>query len=297
MRVSSFQIHDLVQKSLQRQEKDYAEVIVQMSSGHRINNISDDPLGSVNLVGMERDKSSLEQYIKNAKSVVSALESSESYLDASMDNLFRAQELVTRAVSDSSTEADRQAYAVELETIKNTLIDLANARDENGNYFFSGSQSTTAPIQLTGTGYAYMGDAREREIPVSQSSKVASVVTMADTYFASGNFFDKLDNLINDLNTGSTTLATTGPDMINTIGATQTEVGKLQTKIGTRVINAEAISRSQEDLKLANEKIIGEIKDLDYVDAINKINKLEMSMTATQKTYSKVNELTLFNYI
>lgn len=297
MRVSSFQIHDLVQKSLQKQGKDYAEVIQQMSSGHRINNISDDPLGSVNLIGMERDKSSLQQFIKNGKAVVSALEKSESYTNTSMENLFRAQELVTRAVTDSSSEADRQAYAVELESIKNTLVDLANARDEDGNYLFSGSQSQIAPIQLTATGYAFMGDAREREIPVSQNSKIASVVSMADTYLSGGNFFDKLDNFINDLNTGSTTIAATGPDILNSLSTTQSEVGKLQTKIGTRVVNAESISRSQEDLMLSNEKIMGEIKDLDYVDAINKINKLEMSMTATQKTYSKINELTLFNYI
>lgn len=297
MRVSSFQIHNLVQNSIQRQEKSYSETIVQMSSGYKINSISDDPLGSVNLIGLERDQSGLDQFVKNAKSVVNSLEQSESYLKSSVDVLYRIQDLTLQAVNDSNADDDREAIARELTTLKETLVGLANSKDEAGNYLFSGSRSDTAPIQNLGPGYTYEGDTIDRKVPVSQGVDIGATVNMSEAYFSPGNFLDDLTAFIDDLNTGSATIGTTGPAVIDGVRDSLSGVTKLQTQIGSRIVSVDSISESQEDLKLANEKIIGDIRDLDYVEAINKINKLEMSMTSTQKTYSKVNELTLFNYI
>lgn len=297
MRISSFQIHDLVQNSITKQEKDYANAVVQMSSGYKINKISDDPLGSVSLIGLERDQSSLEQFVANASTVVNSLEQAESYLDSSMGNLLRLQDLSLQAINGSNSEEDRQAIARELTTIKDTLVELANSKDENGNYIFSGSQSDVEPIQNTGTGWSYMGDSIERKVPVANGVEIASVVTMDEAYFSPGNFLDKLDAFIDDLNTGSATIGTTGPDIIEGLKDAQTGISKLRTQIGARITSVDSISKTQEDLRVANEKIMGDIRDLDYVEAINKVNKLEMSMSATQKTYSKVNELSLFNYM
>lgn len=296
-RVSSFQIHNLVQSSIQRQEKDYADVIVQMSSGYKINSLSDDPLGSVNLIGLERDQSSLDQFVKNAKSVVNSLEQAESYVKSSVDVIYRIQDLTLQAVNDSNSNDDREAIARELDTLKTTLIGLANSKDESGNYLFSGSRSDVAPIQNLGPGYTYEGDTLDRKVPVSKRVDMPATVNMSEAYFTPGNFLDDLTAFIDDLNSGSGTIGATGPAVIDGVRDSLAGVSKLQTQIGSRIVSVESVSQSQEDLKLANTKIIGEIKDLDYVEAINKINKLEMSMTSTQKAYSKINELSLFNYI
>lgn len=297
VRVSSFQIHDLVQSSITKQEKGYADVIVQMSTGYKINTISDDPLGSVNLIGLERDQSAFDQYIKNANSIVDSLQQSEVYLDSSVNNLLRLKDLALQAVNGSNSDEDREAMAREVETIKTALLDLANSKDEDGNYLFSGSVSDTAPIQNPGPGWAYMGDAQERKVPISKGVDMPSVVTMSDAYFTPGNFFDKLDDFLADLNGGSPTIGATGPAIIDGVEDAIAGVGKMRTQIGARINTTESVKQSQEDLLLANDKIIGGIRDLDYAEAVNRINKLETSMMATQKTYSKVNELSLFNYI
>lgn len=296
-RISSFQIHDLVQRSMQKQEKQYSEVIVQMSSGHKINSISDDPLGSVNLIGLERDQSSLDQYIENSNGLISSLEQSEGYLSSSVNIVNRIKDLSLQAVNDSNTDDDREAFARELETLRDTLIGFANAKDESGNYLFSGSRSDTAPIQNLGPGYTYEGDTNERNVPVSQSIDIGSTVNMSDAYFNPSNFLDDITAFINDLNSGSATIGATGPAVLDGADNALSGISKLQTQIGARIRSAEAVAETQEDLKISNAKLMGEIRDLNYVEAINKINKLELSMTSTQKTYSKVNDLTLFNYI
>lgn len=55
MRVSTGQLSQLVLQGLQQQDLEYAKVVIQMSSGYRINRISDDPLGSVTVLGIERE--------------------------------------------------------------------------------------------------------------------------------------------------------------------------------------------------------------------------------------------------
>lgn len=107
MRVSTGQLSQLVLQGLQQQDLEYAKVVIQMSSGYRINRISDDPLGSVTVLGIEREQSSLTQYQANASRVQSRMEQSESYLNTSYNALLRVQDLVLSAGNGASTADDR----------------------------------------------------------------------------------------------------------------------------------------------------------------------------------------------
>src|SRR5690554_5194923 len=136
MRVSTGQLSQLVLQGLQRQDKEYAQLMTQMSSGYRINKISDDPLGTVTLLGIEREQSGYRQYRSNIDQVISRLEQTESYLSTSFNVLLRIQDLALGAANGAATQSDRQAMASELRNLHDTLISFANAQDEDGNYLF-----------------------------------------------------------------------------------------------------------------------------------------------------------------
>ncbi|UDL05524.1 flagellar hook-associated protein FlgL [Marinobacter sp. CA1] len=297
MRVSSGQLNQIVLQGLRQQDKSYADVMTQMSSGLRINRISDDPLGTVSLIGLEREQTSYQQYRDNATRVMSRMEQSETYLDTSFNALLRVQDLALAASNDSATNDDRQALASELRTLKDTLVNFANARDEEGNYLFSGSQLGTAPVSDTGAGLAYQGDNLRREVPVAQGVTLAANETIESVYFNGGNFFTDLENFITDLETGSATLDTTGPAMLDAIDRTVNGIGQKLTEVGSRIKSAKSLDMAQEDLALTNEKIRGKIQDLDYLDAMGRVSQIELAMNTTQKTYSKLSQLSLFNHL
>ena len=46
-----------------------------------------------------------------------------------------------------------------------------------------------------------------------------------------------------------------------------------------------------------NKKMIGDIKDLDIPEAASRLKGYELALTATQLRYSKINDMSLFNYI
>jgi len=297
MRVSTGQLSQLVLQGLQRQDKEYAQLMTQMSSGYRINKISDDPLGTVTLLGIAREQSSYDQYRSNIDRVISRLEQTESYLDTSFNVLLRVQDLALGAVNGSATQSDRQALAAELRSLQDTLISFANAQDEDGNYLFSGSKLDTPPVADTGAGLMYQGDNLRRDVPVAQGVTLISNETIESVYFNGGSFFADLDAFITDLETDSATLDTTGPQIVSSLQRTMDGLNQKLTEVGSRIVSANSLDNAQEDLALANEKIRGNIRDLDYIDAVGRVNKIELALSTTQKTYSKLSQLSLFDYL
>lgn len=298
MRVSSSQLSQLVLQGLQRQGKDYAQLMNQMSSGFRITKISDDPLGTITLLGISREHSSLKQYQTNIQNVISGLEQTETYLNTSLDVLLRIQDLALTASNDTASKADRKAITTELKSLRDTLVSFANAKDDEGNYMFSGSRLDTPPIADAGGGFAYQGDNLRREVPVAQGVTIAANETIENVYFHNGDsFFARLDALINDMESGSENLKETGPALLDSLQRTIDGIGQKITEVGSRIVSARSLNDAQEDLALASEKIRGSIRDLDYIDAISKVNKIELALTTTQKTYTKLSQLSLFDYL
>lgn len=297
MRVSSGQLSELVLRGLQQQDREYATVMAQMSSGYRINRISDDPLGSVTLLGIAREQSSFSQYQDNATQVQSRMEQYESYLNTSFSALLRVQDLVLSAGNGASTADDRAAAASELKTLRDTLFEFANSRDEEGNYLFGGSQLDQPPLAEDATGVIYQGDSLLREVPVANGVSIAANVTIESVYFSGGNFFNDLDGFIADLEAGGPALDTTLPAMIEAIERTIDGIGQKLTEVGARISSASSLETAQEDLALANEQIRGRIQDLDYVEAVSRVNDIQLALETTQKTYSKLSQLSLFSYL
>lgn len=297
MRVSTGQLSRLVLQGLQQQDREYARVMTQMSSGYRINRTSDDPLGSISLLGIEREQSAFAQYQANARQIQSRMEQYESYLNTSFSALLRVQDLVLTAGNGASTADDRAAVASELSTLRDTLFEFANARDDEGHYLFGGSQLDRPPLAEDATGVIYQGDSLRRDVPVANGVTIPANETIESVYFNGGNFFNDLDRFIADLEVGGPALATTLPAMIDSVERTVAGIGQKLTEVGARISSARSLETAQQDLALANEKIRGRIQDLDYVDAVSRVNDIQLALDTTQKTYSKLSQLSLFNYL
>jgi len=298
MRIGTGQLSDIALRGMQQQDSRYADLMVQLSSGKKVNKVSDDPLGSLRLIGLEKEEASFKQWKTNADNVIGSLQKSEGYLDSSYNTLLRVQDLVLQANSDSSTQKDRESVVTELKTLKKTLVDFANATDGDGNYVFSGSQTDTPPVSDTGAGYVYQGDNLIRTVPVSAGQDAPSNVTVDGVYFQGGtNTFDQIDAYIDDIESGSATIGTTGPALLDKISDTIDGIGAKLTDIGGQIVSAEESKRSQDELSLANEQIRNKIENLDYAEAMTEMNTVKNTLSATQKAYSSISQLSLFNQI
>ena len=74
-------------------------------------------------------------------------------------------------------------------------------------------------------------------------------------------------------------------------------VADANSAVGGRLNVAESVLKSNMDLEIANKSARSEIEDVDYAVAVSELSKQETSLQAAQATFSRVTQLSLFDYI
>ncbi|MCW8330688.1 flagellar hook-associated protein FlgL [Photobacterium sp. SDRW27] len=301
MRLSTAQLNSVMLTSMQTSTTGVNKSFMQLSSGERMLKPSDDPLGSVQLMMLDREQANINQFQKNISNLEAQLGQTESHLDSSNNAVLRAQELVTSVMNASnSTTAGREAIATELDSILEQLADTANSKNPNGDYIFAGTKTDTQPVvkdPTTGK-YTYMGNGDQRMVQVAESMTIPANQTADSIFFSGGSdIFNTLDQLVTDLRDPSIEQGTLTASVTNAqsdLDATMSTINKVWTDVGGQRNALTMVDGSHEDNKLLNDKLIGEVKDLDYSEAILEMNSQMAALQATQMTYSKIQNLSLF---
>lgn len=402
MRISTNQIFDQSLAAMLNQQAALSQTQSQISTGKRILNPSDDPAGSVQALNLQRELSLTEQYGANATAATNKLQGEESALKSAADILQRVRELAVQGLNDSNTQEDRKAIAVEINQLNQQLLSLANTRDSNGDYLFSGFASNTQPYETIFG--AYQGDEGQRNLKVGAGVLVETndpgsavfEVPIANTIITDNSLLpsDISVSVVGDSNVGSTfdqltftftedlltpgvftleisdadgnsatvdyeagarldlgelnadfpnmsvslsgtpvdadsltlerSLSATpqpifqtisnfadalandqvGPDdspnnglfLTNMSAALENVVDK-RAQVGGRINAIEQQASVNEALSFSLEKSISEISDLDYAEAITRLTQQITGLEASQQTFTRVQGLSLFNFI
>jgi flagellar hook-associated protein 3 FlgL len=157
MRITNNMVSDRVISDLQAQYSQLANTQLQVSTGRRVNNPSEDPTA----YSQERLRNSQLAGIQSSQTSVNSaqtwLNQSESSLGNLNDVIARAKDLATAAANGSYSATDRANAANEVDQLIKAAKDAMNAKVGN-DYIFSGTRTDTAPYG-TATGDAYQGDA------------------------------------------------------------------------------------------------------------------------------------------
>jgi len=150
MRVANKTIYDAVKYNLSNctQEMNKANEIV--STGKRINNLSDDPVGLTQALNVRSAISNIEQMQRNISLGNSWLASSESALTHVQDIISETKALCVQMASATVGSAQRLSAAGTVENMRDEIISLANT-NVAGSYIFAGSKTDTTPFGSDGT--------------------------------------------------------------------------------------------------------------------------------------------------
>jgi len=172
MRISTSHIFNQNLTSMLNQQTELSRTQQQLATGKRILNPSDDPAGSVEILNLQRELGLSEQYLVNADKAENKQVVEEGVLASTSDMLQRIRELAVQALNATNTQSDRQAISAEISQLNEQLLAMANTRDSNGDYLFSGFSSNSQPYEtLHG---AYQGDEGQRNIKVGSGVLIES---------------------------------------------------------------------------------------------------------------------------
>lgn len=204
MRVSTAYFTQRGLTSILDQQARLSNIQEQISSGKRILRPSDDPTGAAQILRLEQSLSVTNQYQRNAGNALNRLTLEESTLDSVQDSLIRVRELAIQAGNPTVGNTDRLAIAQEVRERLNELVSLANTKDANQEYLFSGYKVTTKPFTEAADGtFVYSGDQGQRALQISSGRQMMDSDSGNDAFVNVKNGNGTFQTNANVLNAGT----------------------------------------------------------------------------------------------
>ena len=304
MRISNAQITAMMHGSMNTSSEKLGKLMQQMATGERMLLPSDDPISAVRVLRIEREEATLTQYRTNIANVAGNLSKQEANLKAASDSMLNVRDLLLWAANGSNTSEDLAAIANELGNLEKTILSFANVRDEEGRYLFSGTLSDRPAITFDAATQSYQltGNDQYRQAAVANGVLVEENVTAAQVFGGGVGMLNDLNALVKRL--ADPALDASDPAVRASVTATLNSHDKTHgdllgavSELGGRQNTLTLLSSSNEDVSLVNKKIEGELSQLDYATASIDLNNYQLSLQATQKTYLKINGLSLFGML
>lgn len=175
MRVATSQIYNIANLGMAKAQAAVTRTDEQIASNKRLLSPGDDPVATTKILQLTQELGRIEQFGKNIVIAENNLNLEEVALKSVVTMLERMKEIgVAAGNSAVLTTDDYKAYAAEVDSRLNELLDLQNTRNASGQYIFGGYQSGSQPFSSDGGGnYSYHGDEGQLYLQASSSVSVA----------------------------------------------------------------------------------------------------------------------------
>lgn len=102
---------------------------------------------------------------------------------------------------------------------------------------------------------------------------------------------------IDDSAAGELLLEQLFADTLTNIDAAELNVSTIKSTIGAQQNTLESVRSQHQDVVIVNKKILSELKDLDYAEAVSRLSFETFALEAAQQSFAKIANLSLFNFI
>ena len=280
--------------ALNRQAQNTA--LQQISTGRQVNQLSDNPAASAEVVLNHVQSNQDDQFLRNISSLQSQGQSIDSTLSSAVQAMTQAISLGVEGANGTVSDSNRQAIALQLTGIRDQVLGIAN-QTYQGNYVFSGTATSTQPFVLDSTqpdGVKYNGNTNVNSIEISAGQSIPVNLPGSQIFTnPSGDILGALNGLIAALQNNSG------------IVAANTNLDQAFTQLTTqRVFFGNTLQQLQSSQTLLNSdkvQLAQQENSLVGVDLAKSITNLEQASTATNAILSATNQilstLNLLNYL
>jgi flagellar hook-associated protein 3 FlgL len=207
----------------------------------------------------------------------------------------------TTAVSGSNTGSgaidvgavfDRSAWVPDTYTLRFTTATDWEVTDSAAppNVVASGVYTAGQPIEFNGARVTISGapaandsftidQARSQDMFTMISDMIAAVRAPLDSPAANAKLSSAVAGTLQQLDQASD------------------HVLRVRAEVGTRLSTIESTTSARESLDIDVESALSDLRDLDYAEALTQMNQRLVGLQAAQMSYTKISQLSLFNYL
>jgi flagellar hook-associated protein 3 len=168
-----------MQYDMQQSQQNLATAEQQVATGLRVNQLSDDPAASANMVKSLAASASVDQYTSNVSSVLPQMQTADSAISSIVTSLNSAITLGTSAANGTNSASNKQVIATQVGDVLSNVISLANTSYQ-GVYVFGGSASSTPPFVAASATYTSANGSSASPLAATTALNAGSVTTISD---------------------------------------------------------------------------------------------------------------------
>lgn len=278
-----------------------------IASGKQIQRPSDNPAQVLSALDYRGQLRRNEQQERNSNDARTWLDSADRALTHTVERTERIRSLMLGALNASSDHQARMAYAAEIDTIREELLQTANtqhlsrpifsgtegvasAYDANGHYLGNAGvvERTVADgvtIQVNRSGPAVFGD----EATPANPGDALTTNELLD-----GNLFQVLTGISEALRSGDMEAASAG---LTKLDAATDRIEAAQVELGARSRQVEEIGFRNLEINVQLKAALAEVEDIDMAESLIEVQVQEMAYQAALSVTGKVIQPTLLDFL
>jgi len=274
----------------------------QLDHGERLSRSSDDPVAASRLRMLTRTDTISNIDETNAERANSDLTLVDTAMTSFADYINRIKELTLQASNETLTAAQRASIGVEISNLHGDLVVLANSRDSTGHALFGGETGGDA-YTIDGSGNAvYIGTATAGDLPLGDGQTVTRSLTGPEflNFDLNGTPTDLLaivKSLGEALQGSVADPAAAARDALAGLTAAHDTVVNGQTLVGARLAWIDMTTERRIDMSELRASEQSDIGGTDIAETIARLQELSLVLEASQTSFAKLAQLSLFNQV
>ncbi len=285
-----------------------ASTQAQVSSGYRINQVSDAPGSVADVLELESNLGNVNQVASNLSSVSGEVNTAEGALESATQLLQQATSLAAQGANSTNSPSEQTGLSQQVEQILSQLVSISQTTFE-GQYIFSGNQDQVLPSYQLGPNQPHATGVNQLIAnPPNRLIQDASGVTFAVSETAA-EIFDSRDttgqpdasNVFFAVKSLATALASNDQSAITSAmsslqAASDYLAQQLQFYGGVQDQISNATSVAQK-FQLQDQTTLGQVRNTDMASASVDLAREQTSYQAAIQAESTVPRTSLFNFL
>lgn len=268
----------------------------EVSSGKKVNRLSDDPFASLRSSEIQAQSSLNDQFLATGDQLRSRLETTDTVLQSMISNLDNAKVLAAQALSGTTTAETRSALATGVDGVLKQALSDSNLQFD-GSYLFAGTRTNIAPFVESPPGsgtIVYNGNDEAIYARLDSSTVMQVNITGQDLAESAPPLFTTLSELKtaiqnNDTDTIRARLGDleTISNRLNTLDAGVGNNMKMVDQVRSR-LTSQSLALKTEDSRLT---------DANMVESISNLNLAEQGLNAALSAKARIQQVSLFDFM
>jgi len=273
----------------------YEATSAQIASGLAINQPSDNPAGTVQVMSYDADITRLQQYQANASDGLAWLGSAQNALSDASTQLQQVEQLVQEASNGTTDATGRAAIANQIDGIQSTLLADANTT-YLGRPVFGGTTGGTAAYDSSGN---YIGDSGAVTRTLAAGTSVQVNVLGPDAFGSgSSSIFSVLTQLSSDLrSSNASNTADIGTTDLTAVQQAMTTLQTAQATVGSTYDEVQSLQSNAQSRQTTLTTAKSTIADVNVAQAETQLSTQQMTYEAALEATSKVLSLSLADFL